>query len=93
MSFLEWRHLVSYQVARFGTRGHSDMTVALVPTLSDVSAHLFEHVCWNGSSHVLDVSAEPFRTCMLDWFLACVGCKCRAFFNMYDGLVSCMCHM
>ena len=35
----EWRHLVSYQVAksrRIG--GHSNMTIGLVPTRSDVSA-------------------------------------------------------
>ena len=56
----EWRHLVSYQVAQSGTGGHFDMIVGLVPTGSDVSACLFEHACWIGSSHVLDVSEEPF---------------------------------
>ena len=57
----EWRHLVSYQVAqsrRIG--GHSDMTIGFVPTRSDVSAFLFEHACWIGSSHLSDVSAKPF---------------------------------
>ena len=35
----EWRHLVSYQVAQLRrTRGHSDMTVGLVPTRLDMSA-------------------------------------------------------
>ena len=91
MPFLEWRHLVSYQVAQSGIGGHSHMTVGLVPTRSAMSARLFEHACWIGSSHVLDVSAEPFQTCMLDWFLACVECKCRAFSNMHVGLVPRMC--
>ena len=40
----EWRHLVSYQVAQSRrTGGHSDMTVGLVPTRSDVSADPFHH--------------------------------------------------
>ena len=40
----EWRHLVSYQVAQLRrTGGHSDMTVGLVPTRSDVSAEPFHH--------------------------------------------------
>ena len=78
MPFWEWRCLVSYQVAQSGTRGHSDMTIGLVPTRSDVSAHSFEHACWIGSSLVSDVSAEHFQKCMLDWFLACVRCKCIA---------------
>ena len=35
----EWRHLVSYQVAQSRrTRGHSDITVGLVPTRLDMSA-------------------------------------------------------
>ena len=34
----EWRHLVSYQVAQSRTMGHSDMTVGLLPTRSDMSA-------------------------------------------------------
>ena len=34
----EWRHLVSYQVAQSGTGGHSDVTIGLVPTRSDMSA-------------------------------------------------------
>ena len=34
----EWRHLVSYQVAQSMTGFHSDMTVGLVPTGSDMSA-------------------------------------------------------
>ena len=35
----EWRHLVSYQVAQLRrTGGHSNMTIGLVPTRSDVSA-------------------------------------------------------
>ena len=38
----EWRHLVSYQVAQLRTGGHSDVTVGLVPTRSDVSACLFD---------------------------------------------------
>ena len=38
----EWRCLVSYQVAQSRrTRGHSDMTVGLVPTRSNVSASPF----------------------------------------------------
>ena len=40
----EWRHLVSYQVAhsrRIG--GHSDMTVGLVPTRSNVSTEPVHH--------------------------------------------------
>ena len=37
----EWRHLVRYQVAQSRrTGGHSDVTVGLVPTISDVSAIL-----------------------------------------------------
>ena len=40
----EWRHLVSYQVAQSRrTRGHSDMTIGLVPTISYVSAEPFHH--------------------------------------------------
>ena len=93
MPFLEWRHLVSYHVAQSGTGGHSNMTIGLVPTLSDVSASPFEHACWIGSSHVSDVSADPFWTCMLDWFLACVRCKCRSLSNMHVGLVPHMCWM
>ena len=27
----EWRHMVSYQVAQYGTRGHSDAMIGLVP--------------------------------------------------------------
>ena len=56
----EWRHLVSYQVAQSRTGGHSDMTIGLVPTGSYVSARLFEHACWIGSSYVSNVSTEPF---------------------------------
>ena len=37
----EWRHLVSYYVAQYRTRGHSDMTVGLVPTRSYMSASPF----------------------------------------------------
>ena len=37
-SLREWRHLVSYQVAQSGTGGHTDVTIGLVPTRSDVSA-------------------------------------------------------
>ena len=33
----EWRHLVSYQVAQSRTGGHSDKTIGLVPTRSDMS--------------------------------------------------------
>ena len=76
MPFWEWRHLVSYQVAQSGTGGHYNVTVGLVPTWSYVSACPFEHACWIGSSHVLNVSAKPFQTWMLDWFLACVEYKC-----------------
>ena len=36
------------------------MTVGVVPTRSDVSACLFEHACWIGSSYVSNVSAESF---------------------------------
>ena len=36
----EWRHLVSDQVSQSRTGGHSDVTVGLVPTRSDVSACL-----------------------------------------------------
>ena len=36
----EWRHLFSYQVAQSRIGGHSDVTVGLVPTRSDVSACL-----------------------------------------------------
>ena len=42
-SLVEWRHLVSYQVAQSRTGGHSDMMVGMVLTRSDVSARLFEH--------------------------------------------------
>ena len=57
----EWRHMVSYHVAQSRrTGGHSDMTVGLVPTRSDVSAFLFKHTCCIGSSYVSNVSAEPF---------------------------------
>ena len=56
----EWRHLVNYQVAQSGTGVHYDMIVGLVPLGSYVSARLFEHACWIGSSHVSDVSADPF---------------------------------
>ena len=56
----EWRHLVSYQVAQSRTGGHSNMTVGLVLTGSDVSARIFEHTCWIGSSYVSNVSVEPF---------------------------------
>ena len=90
MPFWEWRCLVSYQVAQSRTRGHSDMTVGLVPTRSDVSACLLEHSCWIGSSHVSDVSAEPFRheglvPCMVKykcWVFPnhwLNGCECWAF--------------
>ena len=61
----EWRHLVSYQVAQLRrTGGHSDMTVGLVPTKSDVSASpsITMIICvlvWK------DVSAEPvFASCV-----------------------------
>ena len=40
----EWRHLVNYQVAHSRrTGGHSDTTVGLVPTRSNVSAEPFHH--------------------------------------------------
>ena len=40
----EWRHLVNYQVAQSRrTGGHSDMTIGLVPTRSDVSVEPFHH--------------------------------------------------
>ena len=42
-SLVEWRHLVSYQVAQSRTGGHSNMTVGLVLTGSNVSARPFEH--------------------------------------------------
>ena len=71
----EWRHLVIYQVAQSRTGGHSDMTVGLVPTSSDMSASPFITVvgcvpAW------MNVSAEPFHHCgrmcsNLD------ECKCR----------------
>ena len=38
----EWRHLVHDQVAQFGTGGHSDENVGLVPTRSDVIACPFD---------------------------------------------------
>ena len=42
----EWRHLFSYQVAQSRrTEGHSDMTIGLVPTGSDVSAELVFASC------------------------------------------------
>ena len=56
----EWRRLVSYQVAQSRTGGHSNMTVGLVLTGLDVSAHLFKHTCWIGSLYVSNVSANPF---------------------------------
>ena len=56
----EWRHLVNYQVAQSRTGGHSDMIVGLVLTGSNVSACLFKHNCWIGSSYVSNVSADPF---------------------------------
>ena len=34
----EWRHLVSYQVTQSRTGGHSDVTIGLVPTWSDIRA-------------------------------------------------------
>ena len=41
----EWRHLVSYQVAQSRRTGeHSDVTVGLVPTRSDMSVEPF-HDC------------------------------------------------
>ena len=40
----EWRRLVSYQVAQpRRTGGHSDVTIGLVPTRSDMSADPFHH--------------------------------------------------
>ena len=41
----EWRHLANYQEADSRTGGHSDMTVGLVPTRSDMSAEPFHHCC------------------------------------------------
>ena len=36
--FWEWRRLDSYQAAQSRTRGHSDMTIGLVPTRWDIRA-------------------------------------------------------
>ena len=36
--------------AQYGTEGHSNMTVGLDPTCSDVSARPSKHACWIGSS-------------------------------------------
>ena len=59
----EWRHLVSYQVAQSrGTRGHSNMTVGLVPTRSDVSASPSITVVGCVPAWV-DVSEESFHHC------------------------------
>ena len=57
-------HLVSYQVAQSGIGGHSDMTVGLVPTRSDVSAS--PSITVIGCVLVwIDVSAEPvFASCV-----------------------------
>ena len=41
----EWRHLVSYQVAQLRAGGHSDVTIGLVPTRSDMSASPSIIVC------------------------------------------------
>ena len=49
------------------------MTVGLVPIRLDVSARLFEHACWIGSSYVSNVSEEPF----FDHWL--IRYKCCAF--------------
>ena len=56
----EWRRLVSYQVAQYGTGRHFDMTIGLVPTRSDVSACILKHACCIGSSYVSNISADPF---------------------------------
>ena len=78
----EWRHLVSYQVAQSRrTRGHSDMTVGLVPTRSDMSASPCIIVVGCVPSWV-NVSAGPFhhygRMCS-----HLGGCKCRALSSLW----------
>ena len=64
----EWRHLVGYQVAQSRrTGGHSDMTIGLVPTRSDISASPSIIVVGCVPSW-MDVSAGPFHHCEQDVF-------------------------
>ena len=77
----EWRHLVSYQVAQLRNECHSDMTIGLVPTRSDMSAGPFIIVVGSVPSW-MNVSAEPFHHCgrmcsSLD------ECKCRALSSLW----------
>ena len=66
----EWRHLVSYQVAQSRTGGHSDVTVGLVPTRSDMSASPFIIVI--GCVPVwMNVSVEPFFDHVLIRYKCC----------------------
>ena len=78
------------------TEGHSDVTIGLVPTWSDVSVEPFWH--W-----LSDVSVEPFRheglvPCMVEYkcraFLTLViRWKCRAFWHggLVPHMVECKC--
>ena len=75
-SLREWRHLVSYQVAQSKrTRGHSDVTIGLVPTILDMSASPSIIVVGCVLAWV-DVSAEPFHHCGR-MCSRLGGCKCR----------------
>ena len=78
----EWRCMVNYQVAQSRrTGGHSDMTIGLVPTRSDMSASPSIIVVGFVPEWV-DVSANPFHHC--GRMCSCLGgCKCRALSSLW----------
>ena len=82
----EWRHLVSYQVAQsMRTRGHSDMTVGLVPTRSVMSASpsiIVSRMC----SCLDGCKCRAFPQMIVGVSYHASGCECCAFSQMVVGV-------